>query len=142
MQQLTGKTIVLYDGVCGLCNRLVVFLLRSDKGDRFRYAPLQGEFAAEALKKHGINPADQNSVTLIRDYGLESERAYTRSDAILLAVRQLGGIWRLGRVAAVVPGSIRDSVYDLVAQNRYRMFGRYETCPVPKPEESTKFIEL
>jgi predicted DCC family thiol-disulfide oxidoreductase YuxK len=131
---------VLYDGVCGLCNRLVRFLLRFDRRDRFRFAPLQSEFSAAALRKHGIDPADLNSVTLIGDYGLGSERAYSKSDAIVFASRELGGIWRLGRLGAMLPKTFRDRVYELVARNRYRMFGRYQSCPVPKPEERAKFI--
>jgi predicted DCC family thiol-disulfide oxidoreductase YuxK len=140
MQELTGKTIVLYDGVCALCNRLVRFLLRFDSKNRFRYAPLQSGFAAAALRKHGLDPADLNSVTLIGDYGLPDERPYSRSDAILLAARDLGGIWQLGAGAAVLPKTIRDRVYDLIARNRYRMFGKYQTCPVPKPEVRAKFL--
>jgi predicted DCC family thiol-disulfide oxidoreductase YuxK len=93
-----------------------------------------------ALRKHGIDPADLNSVTLIGDYGFGSERAYSKSDAIVFASGELGGIWSLGRLAAVLPKTFRDRVYELVARNRYRMFGKYQSCPVPKPEERAKFI--
>lgn len=140
MQELAGKTLVFYDGVCGLCNRLVRFLLRFDSKDRFRYAPLQSEFAAEALRKHAIDPADLDSVTLIGDFGLQGERAYSKSGAILFAARELGGIWRVGRIAILLPQAIQDGVYDLIARSRYRVFGRYQTCPVPKPEHRAKFI--
>jgi predicted DCC family thiol-disulfide oxidoreductase YuxK len=140
MTELTGKTIVFYDGVCGLCNRLVKFLLRFDRRDRFRYAALQSDFAAEVLSKHGLSAADLNSVTLVRSFGLQGERAYTKSDAIMIAAGELGGFWRVGEVALVLPKGIRDKVYEVIARNRYRMFGRYQTCPVPKPEVRAKFI--
>jgi predicted DCC family thiol-disulfide oxidoreductase YuxK len=141
MPQLAGKTLVLYDGVCGLCNRLVRVLLRFDKDDCFRYAPLQSQFASEVLRRHGLDAAELDTVTLIGDYGTVTEQAYTKSDAIMLAAHKLGGIWLLGRVTSVLPKSIRDKVYDVIARNRYRIFGKYRTCPVPKPEERAKFVE-
>lgn len=138
---LTGKTVVLYDGVCGLCNRLVQFLLRHDRHDRFRYAALQSEFANPLLSKHGINAADLNSVSIVTDYGLPNERAFTKSDAVLRASWELGGIWRAGEVGRLLPRKLRDWFYDLVACNRYRMFGKYETCPTPRAEDRGKFVE-
>jgi predicted DCC family thiol-disulfide oxidoreductase YuxK len=139
--ELAGKRIVLYDGVCGLCNRLVQFLLRRDKHDRFRFAPLQSEFAASLLKKHGIDAADLDSVSVVADYGVASEKAFTKSDAVLRATWELGGIWRIGEVGRLVPRGVRDWLYDRVARNRYRMFGKYETCPIPTPEQRQKFID-
>jgi predicted DCC family thiol-disulfide oxidoreductase YuxK len=138
---LTGKTIVLYDGVCGLCNRLVRFLLRFDRRDRFRYAPLQSQFANELLKKHGLNSSDLDSVTLIADYGLSTERAYRKSEAIVLAAGELGGVWRIARIGGFLPHAFRDFLYNLIARNRYRMFGKYDYCPTPNPEQRSKFIE-
>src|SRR5215468_3674097 len=96
MSPLSGKTLVLYDGVCGLCNRLVRFLLRFDQHDRFRYAALQSEFAAEVVKKHGLDPGDLDSVVLVTDFELPAEKAHKKADAILAAAPDLGGIWRLG----------------------------------------------
>jgi predicted DCC family thiol-disulfide oxidoreductase YuxK len=138
---LTGKTVVLYDGVCGLCNRLVQFLLRHDRYDRFRYAPLQSEFASSLLRKHGIDAGDLNSVSLVTDYGLPTERAFTRSDAVRRAARQLGGVWRLSGLDRVLPRALGDWLYGLVARNRYRMFGKYETCPMPRAEDREKFLD-
>lgn len=138
---LSGKTVVLYDGVCGLCNRLVQFLLRHDRHDSFRFAALQSEFASSLLRKHGIDAADLNSVSVVADYGLEAERAFTKSDAVLRASWDLGGMWRIGEVGRLLPRAIRDWFYDLVARDRYRMFGKYETCPMPKAEDRVKFIQ-
>ncbi len=138
---LTGKTIVLYDGVCGLCNRAVQFLLRHDHHDRFRYAALQGDFAKTLLRKHGIDAADLNSVSLVTDYGLPTEQAFTKSDAVLRAEWDLGGIWRAAEVGRLLPRPIRNWLYDLIARNRYRMFGKYETCLLPRAEDRAKFVE-
>lgn len=138
---LVGKTIVVYDGVCGLCNRLVQFLLRQDKRDRFRFTPLQSEFASSLLKKHGINASDLDTVSVVADYGLPSEKAFTRSDAVLRATWELGSIWRMGEIGRMIPRSLRDWVYDRVARSRYRIFGKYETCPLPKPEHRRKFLD-
>jgi predicted DCC family thiol-disulfide oxidoreductase YuxK len=116
--------------------------LRLDRRDRFRYAPLQSAFAAELLTKHGINAADLNSVTLVANYGLASERAYSKSDAIFVSAREIGGIWRLGELARVLPKGARDGLYDLIARNRYQIFGRYDVCPIPDPERRSKFVEF
>lgn len=140
--ELVGKTIVFYDGVCGLCNRSVQFLLRYDKHDRFRFAPLQSEFAATLLNKHGINAADLDSVSVVVNYGLVAEKAFTRSDAVLRAAWELGGVWRVGEVGRLIPRMVRDWLYDRVARNRYRTFGKYDTCPMPRPEERGKFVEF
>ncbi len=140
--ELAGKTIVFYDGVCGLCNRVVKFLLRHDKHDRFRFAPLQSEFAASLLNKHGINAADLDSVSLVAHYALATEKAFTRSDAVLRAIWELGGIWRVGEIGRVIPRSVRNWFYDRVARNRYRVFGKYETCPIPRSEDRRKFIDF
>lgn len=137
----TGKTIVLYDGVCGLCNRMVRFLLRFDGHDRFRFATLQSEFANTLLRKHGLNAADLDSVSIITDYNLPAERSFTKSDAVLRSAWELGGFWRIGEAGRVLPRKMRDWLYDRVANNRYRIFGKYETCPLPKPEYRAKFIE-
>jgi predicted DCC family thiol-disulfide oxidoreductase YuxK len=138
--ELTGKTIVLYDGVCGLCNRLVRFLLRFDRHDCFRFAALQSDFAASVLQKHGINTADLDSVSIVTEYGLATERAFTKSDAVLRAAWDLGGIWRVSEAGRVLPRALRNWFYDLVARNRYRMFGKYETCPMPRAEDRAKFV--
>ena len=139
--ELAGKTIVLYDGVCGLCNRLVQFLLRHDRYDRFRFAPLQNEFAASLLNRHGIDAADLDSVSIVADYGLEAEKAFAKSDAVLRALWELGGLWRTGEIGRIVPRTVRDWLYDGVARRRYAMFGKYETCPMPRPEDRGKFID-
>src|SRR5258705_10369182 len=87
-----ANPIVLYDGVCGLCNRLVQFLLRHDKHDRLRFASLQSAFAAKVLGRHGIDPGDLDTVHVVENYEQAGEQGLNRSDAILPAAHELGGI--------------------------------------------------
>jgi predicted DCC family thiol-disulfide oxidoreductase YuxK len=120
---------------------MVQFLLRRDKYDRFRFAPLQSEFAGTLLKKHEIDALDLDSVSLVTDYGTVSEKAFTRSDAVIRASWDLGGGWRIFEVGRMIPRRMRDWFYSRVAGNRYRIFGKYESCPIPRPEDREKFIE-
>ena len=135
------KPIILYDGVCGLCNRLNQFLLRRDHADRLRFASLQSNFAHELLSRHRLNPEDLNTVYLVLNYGTPNERLLVRSDAILHAVTELGGIWRLAGLSRLLPEFIRDAVYRLVASNRYRIFGKLDSCILPEPEYRSKFVD-
>lgn len=137
-----SHTLVLYDGVCGLCNRLVAFLLRHDRKDQFRFAPLQSPMAQTLLGRHGLNPRDFDSVVVIADFGQPGERALTRSSAALLSLDRVGGIWRLAGIGKLVPLSIREALYDFIARHRYQVFGKHETCPLPSPEDRNKFLSF
>jgi predicted DCC family thiol-disulfide oxidoreductase YuxK len=135
--------IVLYDGVCGLCDRLVQMLLRKDKHDRFRFASLQSTFAKPILDRHSITPGQFDTVYLVVDYKEASERLLARSDAIIAALRTLGGFWVAeAGIFALAPRFLRDRLYDTVAQNRYRLFGKYENCFIPHPRYRQKFLDL
>jgi predicted DCC family thiol-disulfide oxidoreductase YuxK len=133
--------IVLYDGVCGLCNRLVQFLLKHDYNDRFRFASLQSEFTSALLVRHGLNPHDLDTVYVVKHFGLPDEALLARSDAILFMLVTLGGIWKLGGVGRVLPRGLRDFVYKIVARNRYRVFGKHESCMLPEPKHRAKFLD-
>ena len=133
--------IVLYDGVCGLCNQLVQFLLKRDKRDQLRYASLQSDFAAKILVRHGLNPKDLDTVCLVINYQETDERVLTRSTAILNVIKNLGGIWKVAALGKIVPRPIRDLFYELVARNRYRVFGKFETCMLPEPRHRAKFLD-
>jgi predicted DCC family thiol-disulfide oxidoreductase YuxK len=134
--------IVLYDGVCGLCNRLVQFILKHDYVDRFRFASLQSDFSAQILTRHAMNPHDLDTVYVVRNYGLPDEALLARSDAILFMTKELGGIWSLAGVGRVLPKALRDFMYKLVARNRYKVFGKHESCMLPEPKHRAKFLDV
>ena len=135
--------IVFYDGICGLCNRLVQFLLKRDKHDRLRFASLQSDFASTVLGHHGIDPKDLDTVHVVENYQQTDERVFNRSDAILPASQELGGVWALGaKLGSWVPRPLRDRFYIFVANNRYRVFGKYETCMLPEPQHRAKFLDM
>ena len=138
-----GGAILLYDGVCGLCNRLVRFALARDPGRRLRYAALQSRFAREALRRHGKDPDDLDTVGLLTEAGAPSEALLVRSRAVIGVLRRLTLPWRLvGAVAAVVPRALLDAVYRLVARIRYRVFGRSDRCEIPSSDERFRFLEM
>ena len=139
----TVNPIILYDGVCGLCNRLVQFLLKHDREGRLRFASLQSDFAAKVLGRHGFDPKDLDTVHVVENYDRPDERVLQRSDAILRAGRELGGFWSASSsIAKVVPRPLRDVVYKLVATNRYRMFGKFDTCMLPDPSQRSRFLDI
>jgi predicted DCC family thiol-disulfide oxidoreductase YuxK len=135
-------TVVFYDGVCGLCNRLNRFLLRRDRDARFRFAPLQGELAARTLARYGFDPSDLDTVYVIAHWRSQNERVLARSPAILYSLDRLGGGWRaLARVGARLPVAFSDALYRVVARNRYRVFGKFDSCPVPPPAWRERFLD-
>ena len=133
---------MLYDGVCGLCNRLVQFILKRDRNHRFLFASLQSELAETLLKRHGEDAHDLDTFYVVIDHDKPGERVLMRSDAILHVVRTLGGIWSMASVGSVLPKVIRDAMYGLVARNRYRVFGKHESCMLPSPEHRAKFLDV
>ncbi|MCU1263907.1 MAG: thiol-disulfide oxidoreductase [Acidobacteria bacterium] len=137
-----SNPIVLYDGVCGLCNRLVQFLLKRDKRDRLRFASLQSDFTAGILKRHGANPHDLDTVYVVVNYDEPDERLLARSDAILSLGRSLGGIWSLAIVGKVLPRFLRDAIYKVVARNRYSVFGKFDSCMMPEGRYRRKFLDM
>ena len=137
-----SNPIVLYDGVCGLCNRGVQFLLQRDSHDRLRFAALQSDFAATLLKRHGVDHQELDTVYVVLNPGEANEALLAKSDAALFFAKVIGGVWNLGRLASVIPRPIRNWAYDLVARYRYRVFGKSETCMLPDPRHKHKFIEV
>jgi predicted DCC family thiol-disulfide oxidoreductase YuxK len=148
----TSHPIVLYDGVCGFCNRSVQFILRRDPDGIFRFAPLQSGLAARVLARHGANPSDLDTMYVVVDYdkacanrreeGKSGESLLSRSDAALFVLEQLGSIWRVvAGVMRLLPRSVRDWGYRTIASNRFRMFGRYDTCPLPDEAARARFLD-
>jgi predicted DCC family thiol-disulfide oxidoreductase YuxK len=145
--------ILLYDGFCGLCNRLVHFVLQHDRAFIFRFAALQSSFAGRVLARYGVSPADLDSVYVVLNYDASgrkpdkedqaTEILLTRFDAVLVILQQLGGIWRVAAfLLRILPRPLRDLAYRIVARNRYRVFGRYNTCPLPSEETRGRFLAL
>ena len=137
-----SNPVILYDGVCGLCNRLVQFVLKRDRRGRFRFAALQGDFAVDVLRHHGADSGELDTMYVVLDHALPEERLVSRSDAIVVILREIGGIWgTLGALLRVLPRWLRNWGYNLVARHRYRVFGKYDSCPLPEEKHRGKFLD-
>jgi len=134
--------LVLYDGVCGLCDRFVQFLLRIDRQDRLRFAALQGPIGTKILEQSGRTANALSTVIVVADYELPTQRLLDRSDAGLFAIASAGGLYRTAGALRIVPAFIRNAAYDLIARARYRIFGRLEACPIPTPATRAKFLDF
>lgn len=132
--------VLLYDGVCGFCDRAVQFILRVDKRRTMQFAALDSTFAQQVFARHHII-ADADSVVYVDDPGGAAERVFIRSAAALCVVDYLGGPWRALRAARLVPEPLRDLLYDRFAAERYRIFGKYDSCPNPPQEVRARFID-
>ena len=132
----SNNKIVLFDGVCNLCNSSVQFIIKHDKKKQFRFASLQGKFGQEFLKKSNLPADDFNSFIL-----LEDDKVYTRSTGALRMLKHLGRGWNLFYSFIIVPKFIRDAVYNWVARNRYKWFGKKDACMIPTPELKEKFLQ-
>lgn len=131
--------LVLYDGLCALCNRSVRFLLEIDRHRRLSFAPLQGETARAILARHP-KAAATDSLIFVRDVASEIERVTSESSGVLESLAVIGGIWRAVSWLRVVPRPLRDLVYRSVARNRYDWFGKLDACPLPPPEVRDRFL--
>jgi predicted DCC family thiol-disulfide oxidoreductase YuxK len=142
--QVGGRPLMLYDGLCGFCNRSVRWITRRDHADRFRFAPQQSPLAAAIFSRHGIDRETMlktNSVYLVLDAGSNHERLLTQSDVPVTTLLALGGGWRiLGYLLRAVPFFARNAAYRLTARNRYRLSGRYDVCPLPSEADRMKFL--
>ncbi|HWM87526.1 MAG TPA: DCC1-like thiol-disulfide oxidoreductase family protein [Kofleriaceae bacterium] len=127
--------IVLYDGVCGLCHRMVRWLMAHDHLDRFHYAPLQGDTATRLRAMHPEIPDDLDSVVYV-----EEGRVHLRSKVFLHAARHLGWPWRWAHHLRWLPAFLLDPLYWIVARVRYRVFGKYESCQLPAAEERERLL--
>src|SRR5437660_1166527 len=124
--------VLLYDGVCGFCNRIVQYVLKHDKQDRFRFASLQSAFARRLLEKHGKNPDDLNTMYLVLNFDHPNEQLIARGRAAASTLRELGGGSKLlGAILSIFPNFLLNFGYSVVAGNRYRIFGKFDSCPLP-----------
>jgi predicted DCC family thiol-disulfide oxidoreductase YuxK len=131
----SDATVVLFDGVCNLCNGLVSFLIPRDPDGRLRFAALQSDAGQELLTRHGLPTDGFDSFVLV-----EGEQLYTKSDAAIRVAELLGWPYRAARVGRLVPRGLRDSIYDIVADNRYDWFGRKDQCMIPDEDVSDRFL--
>jgi predicted DCC family thiol-disulfide oxidoreductase YuxK len=128
-------SIILFDGVCNLCNGAINFVIKRDTDNVFKFASLQEEPGPSLLKEYGINTLDIDSIIL-----LEKGKAYTKSTAALRLSKKLSGGWPLIYGFIIIPAFIRNRVYDYIAKNRYKWFGRKDRCIIPTPELKDKFL--
>ncbi len=136
MTVATSGPILFFDGVCGLCDRLVQFVLRRDRAARFRFAALQSAAAAETLARFGQSAAELDTVYVLTGDG----RLLQKARAIFYVLRQLGLPWSLVAVFGVLPTFVVDWLYDRVAKNRYRIWGKRDSCRLPSADERARFL--
>lgn len=138
--------IVLYDGVCGLCNRSVGMILRRDPAGIFRFAALQGEFARAALARHSaqraVDGVNNETMYVVLAPGTDAERLLSGADAALYIAGRVRGPLRAAPAAAGwLPRALRNALYAFIARRRYRWFGKYDQCPLPEPQWQERFLE-
>ena len=135
--------ILLYDGVCGLCNRFVQLILRRDRKAVFNFASLQSALAAGILTRHNADPTDLDTVYVVLNHELPDESLLSRSEAVLFVLKQLEGIYRpTASLLQLLPEFLRDPAYNAVARHRYRIFGRSETCILPNDQDRPRFPDV
>lgn len=130
-----AQPIILFDAECVLCSANAQFILTHDKMRRYRLASMQGEVGAGLFRRHGIDPTDPDTILVI-----EGGHVLRDSDAVLSIYAGLGWPWRLAAAARLVPHALRDSIYRWVARNRYRIFGRRDSCWLPRPEDADRVL--
>ena len=127
--------VILFDGVCNLCNGFVQFIIKRDPQAQIKFAALQSDAAKELLFAYNIDVKDLKTVIFIAN-----NKVYTHSDAALQIAKYLGGAWPLARVLLIVPKFIRNGIYRFIAKNRYRWFGKSEQCVLPNPKLKNRFL--
>ena len=131
--------VILYDGLCGLCNRLNRFVLHRDRHDRFRFASIQSAYGRAQVVARGGDPDDLDTLYVIA----EADRTLVRARAVLFILREIGGVWRgLRLLVAWLPTRVLDANYRFVARRRYRVFGRFDRCPAPDARDRSKFLDV
>lgn len=127
--------IVLFDGVCNLCNSAILFIIKRDKKDRFRFAPLDSDIGKELLSQYHMDSTKIDSIVLI-----SGDSAYAKADAALYISKHLTHLWPLLYGFKVIPSFISNKIYDFIARNRYKWFGKKESCMIPTPNLTSKFL--
>jgi predicted DCC family thiol-disulfide oxidoreductase YuxK len=130
------KSIILFDGLCNLCESSVQFVIKHDTKDQFRFVSLQSELGQKILNHIGINPKNIDSIVLYQP----GKAYYYKSNAAIQIARQLGGLFHFGTLFRIIPTGLRNMMYDYVAKNRYQWYGKKESCMIPSPELKAKFL--
>ena len=133
---MSSHTIILFDGVCNLCNGAIRFIIKHDPNEHFKFASLQGKTGKHLLNVHNIDPVKIDSIILI-----ESEKAYTKSTAALRIAKYLNKGYPIFYGFMIFPRVIRNAVYDFIARNRYKWFGKKNSCMMPTPELKSRFLD-
>lgn len=128
------ETVILFDGVCNLCSGSVQFIIKRDPTAYFKFASLQSDYGQQQLQRFGLDQESLYSIILVR-----GDKFYQRSDAALEIARKLKGPWSWLYGFRIFPRFIRDAVYNLIAKNRYKMFGKKDACWIPTPELKSRF---
>lgn len=137
---MSADRLLLYDGVCALCNRVVAYVLRRDKARRYRFVALQSPAALPYLERHRLDPGALDTFVLVLDPDTAEERALVRGRAAIWVLSEMGGVASLARLLGVLPTPLLDWGYGLVARSRYRRFGKFDACPLPPAEHRDRFL--
>jgi predicted DCC family thiol-disulfide oxidoreductase YuxK len=128
--------LLLFDGICHLCDASVRFIVKRDPAGKIKFAPIQSPLGSQLYAQHGLDPAAPNAMLFITPRG-----AFKASDAALEIARTLGGLWKLALVFKLLPRALRDAAYYFMARNRYRWFGKDESCMMPTPDLKARMLE-
>ncbi len=135
MKKINNKSVVFFDGVCNLCNSSIQFIIKHDSKNNFLFAPLQSEDSKKLLNQHKYTIYELNTVVLLKD-----GKVFTKSSAALHIAKKLKSFWSILWIFIIIPKPIRDVVYDFIAKNRYKWFGKKESCMLPTAEIKNKFL--
>lgn len=141
LERAKGKNLIVYDGVCGLCNGFIKFVIQNDKKRAFVFTPLQSDVGKQVLAKHGFDASSLNTVYLVRDLG-GNESVLSKSQAAFFVMQTLGGVFQIVAMGRLLGPWIGNALYDLVATNRYKVFGRSDACMMPSPNVRERFLEM
>ena len=142
MSAVTTTNLILYDGACGLCNRLNLFVLPRDRADIFRFASLQSRLGRNILQKYGKHPGDMDTLYVVSDYESARPKLLSKTPAVLFILKAIGEPWKLSALLGILPTRLLNWAYDFIARHRYRIFGRSESCLIPNEHTRRRFLDL
>ncbi|MFI5135083.1 MAG: thiol-disulfide oxidoreductase DCC family protein [Chitinophagales bacterium] len=129
-------SVILFDGVCNLCNAIVQFIIKRDKLNKFQFTSLQSKYGIEFTRHFQLHPVPYESIILY-----EEGKVYFKSEAVIRILTSFGGVWKTITILKIIPKFVSDFIYDMIAKSRYKVFGKKETCMVPAPELKEKFLD-